>query len=72
MSEREQYIRDNYSLTPTADGWRAENRYKGNVVSAFENKDKAEVIRRARCYWGHFNFEDEGRAFEAIFPSMRG
>ena len=68
MSDRAEYIRENYSLEETADGWRAENRYKGKVISAFEHKDKAEVIRRARCYWCHFNFGTEAEAFAEIFP----
>lgn len=66
-SERAQYIASNYSLTKAADGrWHALNLYQGRVWGEFFGT-REEVIRNARCQWGHFNFEDEAAEFNRIF-----
>lgn len=63
-NERQRYIRTNYSLTQAPDGtWVARCPY-----STIKGADRAAVVRKARCEWGHFNFDDEAEAFAEIFP----
>lgn len=64
---RAQYILNNYRLEQTAEGWRAVSLYQGRVYSTIERSTREETCRKARCEWGHFNFEDEARAFATIF-----
>ena len=70
ISPRALYVHRNHSLTQTATGWRAEvtgcEWSKDRVV---EGPDKAAVISKFRALWGHFNFDDEARAFGQIFPA---
>lgn len=66
-AERAQYIRDNYFLRETGEGFEAVAMYRGAVVSRYSGPDRREVCRLARLNWGHFNFEDEARAFAEIF-----
>lgn len=61
---REQYIRANFRLHETSQGWRAI--YFG--VAQIDGATKKEVVNQARARWGHFNFSDEARAFNEIFP----
>jgi hypothetical protein len=76
-ASRAQYIRDTYRLEVTKTGWRAVNDASGinrqtgepwRVFATIEGVDRATVIRKARAHWGHFNFEDECRAFNEVFP----
>lgn len=70
LSPRAAFVLANYSLTQTPTGWRAE--VAGCLWSAhrvIEGADKAAVIGKFRAHWGHFNYEDEARAFGQIFPA---
>lgn len=70
ISPRAVYVHRSYSLTQTPAGWRAEVAgclwSKNRVI---EGADKAAVIGKFRALWGHFNFDDEARAFGQIFPA---
>ena len=61
------YIKSNYSLTLVDGIWVAKSPY-----SEIKGADHVRVRFEARCRWGHFNFEDEARAFAEIFPSTVG
>lgn len=76
MSKRAEYIKTHYSLRPLADtllpkrqGWQAiaYKRDGRTIDDQIVGLDRSEVCREARCRWGHFNFEDEARAFGEIF-----
>jgi len=70
MSKRSDYIHANYSLSCAAGIWTARSPYDeidGPGFGPISGPNRAEVVREARCRWGHFNFDDEARAFDAIF-----
>ena len=66
MTKRAEYIRENYTLTFDGE-WVATNYFRGSVFAEIRGADRADVCRKARCRWGHFNFADEARAFDKIF-----
>jgi hypothetical protein len=62
------YVLKNYKLEATATGFKATNLQGGySAPAVFEGADRAEVIHRARCHWGHFNHQDEADAFGEVF-----
>lgn len=74
MTDRRDYIRRTYRLETIVDasqvrGYRAVyQRPDGSVFSSIEGTSRVEVVRIARCRWGHFNFNDEAEAFAEVFP----
>lgn len=81
MTPRAQSVLDHHRLERTPDGWRATCDYSGTDPQTgrawrrcvtIEGPDRAVVVRQARCEWAHFNFEDECRAFDTIFPRNGG
>lgn len=67
--KRVAYIQSHYAINQTPEGWEAVS-FKADGVtrdSVHSAATRAEVCRLARCWWGHFNFEDEAEAFSAIF-----
>lgn len=68
---RAQYIRDTFSLHQDEHSglWVAEwFRADGSLFAAKQHADRGALIRHVRADWGHFNFDDEARAFAEIFP----
>jgi hypothetical protein len=71
-SKRAQWIKANYRFEKTSTGYRftvAGCDWSSNRV--IEGADREAVEHKARCHWGHFNFEDEARAFREIFEAVR-
>jgi hypothetical protein len=64
-SRRAAYIRQSFSLRCEAGVWVARSAWGSSISS----DDLAAVVSQARRRWGHFNFEDEARAFAEIFPA---
>jgi len=62
MSKRADYVRKAYTLRFENGQWVARSPF---VTIA--SHDRAEVVRKARANFGHFNFEDEARAFNETF-----
>jgi hypothetical protein len=78
-STRAKYVREHYRLERTPDGWRAVSEHGGinsqtgepwSSYTEITGPDRDKVVREARCRWGHFNFEDEARAFNAVFTTV--
>jgi hypothetical protein len=67
-NQRIAYIRSHYKLEQVPGGWRAQSlRTDGTVFAEYTRPTRDAVCYTARCQWGHFNFEDEARAFKEIF-----
>jgi hypothetical protein len=78
MTDRAAYIREHYALTShVVSGqrvlWIATRHHTDRrtgfrkLLATIDGTDRDDVTRRARCEWGHFNFEDEAAAFAEIF-----
>lgn len=71
MSKRAEYILQHFQLRPTSRGFEAIwSNPDGSVFARIEGANRDDVVRRARCRWGHFNFADEYEAFCEIFPPV--
>lgn len=73
---RRQRIRDHYRLYEDDERglWVAISLKLDGVTEdcRFEHVERANVIRLARAYWGHFNFREEAEEFSRIFPPLPG
>ena len=67
ISTRAAYVLANYYFRAIPGGFEAVSLFRGKIFSRFEGPDADALKRLARCQWGHFNFEDESRAFNTIF-----
>lgn len=69
---RRYYILNTFGITQAFEGapWVAYRRSEpgGSVEASIANYDKIECICKARAWWGHFNYDDEMKAFSEIFP----
>lgn len=71
-TKRAESIKANYRFEKTQTGYRftvAGCEWSSKRV--IEGADRETVAREARCHWGHFNFEDEARAFAEVLASPR-
>lgn len=69
-AERIAFIQSNYGFRRLPDGrWQFTDRFAADRSwdHAVITGAREDVHGEARRRWGHFNFEDECRAFEALF-----
>lgn len=62
MSKRAEYVRKAYTLRFENGQWVARGPF-----TTIAGKDRAWVVRKFRAQCGHFNFDDEARAFDETF-----
>lgn len=67
MSNRAAAIKSHFILRATTEGFEALwLRPDGTVFSRYTNTDRAKLVSTVQCQWGHFNYEDEARAFAEV------
>lgn len=65
---RKEKILANFSFRKEGNQWVATNRHFGiTEPTTISGEDREKVRYKAKCQWGHFNFESEAEAFDFIF-----